>query len=187
MDSISSMAKKIITSLGLDLSLVGTGVILLENGVIKKRKLIKSKPSGDKPIDELIRIKKIVAEIEFIIGEDIPTIAVIEGLAFMARNTSALVQLSALNYMTRALLADYNVPFVIVAPTSLKKFVTGNGGSKKDVLLIETYKRWGVSITNDNECDAYGLAQVGLSLLGGNSKDTNMKQEEVLLLLKKQL
>lgn len=181
------MPKTLITSFGLDLSLVGTGLILLENGVITKRKLIKSKPVGDKPIDELKRIRKIVEEIELIVSDDVPQIAVIEGLAFMARNTTALVQLSALNYMTRALLADYRIPFVIIAPTSLKKFVTGNGGSKKDVMLIETYKRWGVSITNDNECDAYGLAQIGLALLNGNSKVTTKTQEEVLTLIKKQL
>lgn len=181
------MSKELISSIGLDLSLVGTGVVLLENGKIIKQQLIKSKPVGNKPVNEVKRIQKIVEEIEFTIGEYRPRIAVIEGLAFMARNSTALVQLSALNYMTRAMLMNYNIPFVIVAPTTLKKFVTGNGASKKDVMLIETFKRWGVTILDDNEADAYGLAQVGLALLGGNSKDTNQKQEEVLTLLKTQL
>ena len=181
------MAKNI-TSLGLDLSLVGSGLIILKNGKITKQKLIKSKPVPDgRPIDELKRIKNIVEEIETIIAEDLPNIAVIEGLAFMVRNATALVQLSALNYFTRSMLMDYHVPFVIVAPTSLKKFITGSGVAKKDVMLIETYKRYGVSILNDNECDAYGLAQVGLALLGGNSKTTTKLQEEVTSLLKKQL
>ena len=181
------MSKKII-SLGLDLSLVGSGVIILENGKIVKQRLIKSKPIPDgKPIDEVRRIRKIVEEIEMIISENIPNVAVIEGLAFMVRNATALVQLSALNYMTRAMLMDYNVPFIIVAPTSLKKFITGNGASKKDVMLMETYKRYGVTIMDDNENDAYGLAQIGLALHGGNSKATTKLQEEVLLLLKKQL
>lgn len=174
--------------MGLDLSLTGTGVVILKDGKIIKQKLIKSKPTPNgKPVDEIKRIQKIVEEIEFCLGDDVPTIAVIEGLAFMVRNATALVQLSALNYMTRALLLSYEVPFVIVAPTSLKKFITGSGASKKDVMLIETYKRYGVSIMNDNECDAYGLAQVGLALRGGNSKCTTKLQEEVLSLLKKQL
>jgi len=179
------MAKNII-SLGLDLSLVGTGVAILRNGKLVKRELIKSKPAGDKPIDELKRIRRIVEQLEFIVSENEPDVAVIEGLAFMARNSTALVQLSALNYMTRAMLADYNIPFIIVAPTSLKKFITGSGASKKDVMLIETYKRYGVSMLDDNVCDAFGLAQVGLALLGGNSKATNKTQLEVLELLKKQ-
>ena len=180
------MAKNII-SLGLDLSLVGTGVVILKNGKLVKKELLKSKPSGDKPINELKRIRKIVESLEFITSEHMPDIAVIEGLAFMARNSTALVQLSALNYMTRAMLDDYNIPFIIVAPTSLKKFITGSGASKKDVMLIETYKRYGVSLLDDNICDGFGLAQVGLALLGGNSKATNKLQEEVLELLKKQI
>jgi len=80
-----------------------------------------------------------------------------------------------------------NIPFIIVAPTSLKKFITGNGAAKNDVMLMETFKRYGVTILDDNECDAYGLAQVGLALLNGNSKSTTKLQEEVLTLLKKQI
>ena len=179
---------KNITSLGLDLSLVGSGLIILKNGKITKQRLIKSKPTLDgRPIDELKRIKKIVEEIETIIAEDLPTIAVIEGLAFMVRNATALVQLAALNYFTRSMLMDYHVPFVIVAPTSLKKFITGSGVAKKDVIILEIFKRYGISILNDNEADAYSLAQVGLCLLGGNSKAITKFQEETLSLLRKQL
>jgi len=183
------MIKTEIISVGIDLSLTGTGVVVLKNGKMIKKRLIKTKPTPNgKPIDEVNRIRKIVEEIELIITEeDQPGIAVIEGLAFGVRNATALVQLSALNYMTRALLVDYQIPFIIVAPTSLKKFVTGSGASKKDVMLIETFKRYGITILNDNENDAYGLAQIGLALKGGNSKAIIQKQEEVLKLLKKQI
>jgi len=181
------MSKETIT-LGLDLSLVGTGVIVLKDGEIIEQHLIKSKPVGDKPINELKRIRKIVSQIEDILSdlEDLPSLACVEGMAFMARNTTALVQLSALNYMTRALLADYGIPFVIVAPTSLKKHTTGSGASKKDVMLIETYKRYNVTLLDDNENDAYNLAQVALSL-ATDKKDIPKFQEDVLTLLKKQI
>ena len=53
-----------------------------------------------------------------------------------------------------------------VAPTSLKKFVTGKGNAKKDLMLLSVYKRWGFDTTNDNKADAYGLAQFGRALLG---------------------
>ena len=180
--------KNNIIALGLDLSLTGTGVVVLEDGKIISQELIKSKPVPDgKPRDEVERIREIVNKIEITVDEFSPDIAVIEGLAFMVRNATALVQLSALNYMTRAMLMDHNVPFIIVAPTSLKKFITGNGASKKDVILIELYKRWGVTILDDNEADAYGLSQIGLALKDGNSKVCTKLQEEVLSLLKKQL
>lgn len=180
--------KKNIIAIGLDLSLTGTGVVVLNDGKIVKQQLIKSKPIPDgKPIDEVKRLRNIVKAIESIIGAEIADIAVIEGLAFMVRNATALVQLSALNYMTREMLMDNNIPFIIVAPTSLKKFIASNGAAKKDAMLLETFKRYGVTILDDNECDAYGLAQIGLALMGGNSKVTTKLQEEVLTLLKKQL
>jgi len=182
------MPKSKIISAGFDLSLTGTGVIVLENDKIVKQHLIKSKPTPDgTPKDEVLRILKIVDEIEKIVGIFKPEVAVIEGLAFMVRNATALVQLSALNYMIRSMLITYDTPFVIVAPTSLKKFVTGNGGAKKDVMLIETFKRWGVTLLDDNICDSFGLAQIGLALKGGVCKKIGQKQEEVLSLLKKQL
>ena len=182
------MPKKNIIAIGLDLSLTGTGVVVLNDGKIIEQKLIKSKPVPDgKPKDEVERIRGIVDGIEKIVIQHKPNIAVIEGLAFMVRNATALVQLSALNYMIRYMLMQNNIPFIIVAPTSLKKFITGNGASKKDVILIELYKRWGVTILDDNEADAYGLSQIGLALLEGNSKQIIKLQEEVLGLLRKQL
>lgn len=174
--------------MGLDLSLTGSGVIVLNDGKIVKQRLIKSKPTPfGKPIDEVKRIRKIVEEIELIVGAETPTIAVIENLAFGVRNATALTQLAALNYFVRSMLIDYNVTFVLVAPNSLKKFVTGNGAAKKDEMLLATFKRYGVTILDDNENDGYGLAQIGLALLNGNSKEITKLQEEVLLLLRKQL
>jgi len=183
---------KSITSVGLDLSLTGTGMVILRDGNLISKNLIKSKPSGDKPIDELNRIKKIVYEIRSHLTGTFIDIAVIENLAFGVKNATSLTQLAALNYFTRELLAydsglGYHVPFILVAPTSLKKFITGSGIAKKDVMMMETYKRYGVTLLNDNECDAYGLAQIGLALLDGNSKQTTKLQEEVINLLKKQL
>jgi len=181
---------KTITSLGLDLSLTGTGVVILRDGKIIKQHLIKSKPVGDKPIDELNRILKIVSEIKNEITATSIDIAVIENLAFGVKNATSLTQLAALNYFVRNMLAHdcgYEIPFVLVAPPSLKKFITGSGNAKKDVMLIETFKRYGVTILDDNVCDAYGLAQVGLALLDGNSKAIIKLQEEVLTLLRKQI
>lgn len=181
------MPKDNIISLGIDPSLVGTGVIILQNGKILKQKLIKSKPNpSGKPKDEVLRIKKIVEELELIVGEHTPTIAVVEGMAFGVRNATALVQLAALNYFIRSMLMDYHVPFIIIAPTSLKKFATGSGASKKDVMLMEVFKRWDVTILDDNENDAYCMARVGEALLSPKMKLPEF-QVEVLSLLKKQL
>jgi len=179
-----------ITSAGIDLSLTGTGLVVLTDGKIVRQHLIKSKPVGAKPVDELDRILKIVSEIREHLRGTMVHIAVIENLAFGVRNATSLTQLAALNYFVRKMLVydcGYEIPFVLVAPTSLKKFATGSGASKKDVMLMEVFKRWGVTILDDNICDAYALAQVGLALLEGNSKNTTKIQKEVINLIKKQL
>lgn len=181
------MAKNSITSLGLDLSLTGTGVVILKDGKIIKQELIKSKPTGDKPIDELKRIVKIVDDISKVMCSTTFDIAVIENLAFGVRNATSLTQLAGLNYFVRAMLYNSNTPFVLVAPTSLKKFATSNGAAKKDEMLIAVYKRWGVTILDDNINDAYCLAQLGLALLEGNIKDTTKIQKEVITLISKQI
>jgi crossover junction endodeoxyribonuclease RuvC len=173
--------------IGIDPSLTASGVIILDDGKLVLEKVIKSKPSGDRPIDEVRRISTIVDEIvaQFI-GFGTPTIVAMEGLAFMARNTSALVQLAGLNYMIRNELRTRGIPFVIVTPSTLKKFVTGHGNAPKDVMMLETYKRFGVSFMDNNICDAYGLAQVAYVLSGGKSSTTK-EQREATELLKKQL
>ena len=57
--------------------------------------------------------------------------------------------------------ARAGVPVVAVAPTTLKKFVTGRGNAKKNEMLLGVYKRWGEEFTNDNAADAFSLRQFG--------------------------
>ena len=169
--------------LGIDPSLTATGYIYLKDGKIEAQDLIKTKPTGDDRKKELERLM-IIAD-SFTINLKID-LAVIEGLAFMARNTSALVQLSGLSYLIRERLYDNGIPFVIVAPTTLKKFITGKGNVKKDQIMLEVFKRYDVDLTDDNLCDAFGLAMIGRSLLDKSVKLTN-PQKEVIELLKSQI
>ena len=50
---------------------------------------------------------------------------------------------------------------MIVAPTTLKKYVTGKGtGVQKNQMLLNVYKKWGVEFSDDNAADSYGLAHL---------------------------
>lgn len=176
---------------GADLSLVKTGLtIITGNGKVLYSGLVKSKPSGDKPIDETKRIVKIAEDIIDVIKKTLqgknPDLVVIEGLAFMAKGTS-LVQLSGLNYLIRVLLVKNNWPFLIVFPTTLKKFITGSGKGDKDMIMMTLYKDYGHESLDNNEGDAYGLSVCGLALLGKPLKKMTAAQTEVTNLLKKQL
>lgn len=154
------------TTVGLDLSLSGTGVcVLTDSG--HSLHTIKSKPSGGRHLDELLRLKKIVSDVEDILieqDEEVDLVA-IEGLAFAARNTSALVQLAGLNYLVRNLLHDMNIPFSLVAPSSLKKFATGKGNCPKDNVILEVYRKYDIAVLSNDQCDAFVLAKVAWAYL----------------------
>ena len=172
--------------LGIDPSLTGTGVVTLSGrGKVLSADHIRSYPVKTYPL-EVKRIRGITDTV--LSAAEGCSLAVMEGLAFMAHNTTALVQLSALNYFIREGLMNMEIPFIIVAPSSLKKFVTGKGNAKKDSIFLEVYKRWGESFTNDNEADAYGMAQIAWVLANpGVEKGLPEFQQEVITLLKTQL
>ncbi len=66
----------------------------------------------------------------------------------------------------------------LVAPNQLKKFVTGRGNAKKAEIILGVYKKWGFETRDDNIADAYGLAQIALSLV--LDKTRNQIEREVI-------
>lgn len=176
-----------IITLGLDLSLTSSGVTVIKDRVIIYTETVKSSRCGDLPIDELSRLLSIVKSIENLTIEYKPALAVIEGLAFAARNTTALVQLSGLNYLTRTMLFNLGVPFAICATTSLKKFLTQKGNSPKDHIALEIYKRYGLTILQNDKADSFGLAALGQAVLGKPIKKPTKIEQEVIALIQKQL
>lgn len=175
-------------TVGLDLSLTGTGLVILKDGEILKQVLIKSKPRGDSPADEIIRLMKIRDDIMSFI-DDVPVneieLVAIEGLAFAITKTSSIMQLAALNYMVREALYNRCLSFVLVSPTSLKKFITGKGVGQKDVMMLETYKRYGVTLLDNNVCDGYGLARCAEAAICCEGLPKH--QQEVAKLINKQI
>jgi crossover junction endodeoxyribonuclease RuvC len=171
-------------TIGIDPSICSTGVAVC--GKAKEEwTVFKTKRNGDLPMDELRRLIEVVTRIELFCIEHSPKLVVMEALAMSSRHSSALTQLSGLNYMIRERLYKRGIKIVVVAPSTLKKFTTGKGNCPKDLMLLEVYKRWGVSITDDNAADGYALAKLGQMLL--TKKADNKQQQEVIDLLKKQL
>lgn len=90
-------------------------------------------------------------------------LAVIEGYGYANKHT--LVPMVEIGTMLRTLMMSYQVPYEEVAPTALKKFVTGKGNSKKEDMMFRVESNWGVKCANDNAADAVGLAFYGAWLL----------------------
>ncbi len=58
-----------------------------------------------------------------------------------------------------------HIPYSIVAPTTLKKWVTGKGNAEKSLMLHMIAKKTGVECENDDAADATGLVDFGWHLL----------------------
>jgi crossover junction endodeoxyribonuclease RuvC len=141
---------------GVDLSLTGTGVVVVdEEGKIITQKLVTS--SSKTIIEE--RIINITYDALSSIYPYSPIY--IEGLAFGARGSSML-ELAALHYFVRIKLHSVKEKYKIIVPGTLKKFVTGKGSAKKELMLLNVFKKWGESFTDNNLCDAYCLARLAL-------------------------
>lgn len=70
----------------------------------------------------------------------------------------------------------------IVPPTSLKKFVSGSGGAKKNTMLAHVYRQWGVMFSDDNQADAYALEKFGEAYLNvslGGAKVSGLHKYQI--------
>jgi len=143
---------------GMDPSFNGFGIIVLDKDAnIIEQKLIASN-SKDEIEDRLMYLE---AEYSFIPNIVCLQSVYLEGPAFLANGKFAL-QMGALHFMIRLMLKKRGVAFKVIAPGTLKKFVTGKGNAKKDLMLLNVYKKWGVEFDNDNLADAYGMARMAL-------------------------
>ena len=167
------------TIIGLDLSLTGTGVVVLKDSKMLHSELITTKPPTEKTaLTELKRLLGIVDKIKKNITKYTADIVVIEGLSMgMSFKTVSILQLAGLNYMVREMLFENNNKFEIIPPTVLKKFISNKGNSPKELVMLETYKRYGVSFEDNNLCDAYVLSRIGEALVDDSAKLTKFQQE----------
>jgi Holliday junction resolvasome RuvABC endonuclease subunit len=80
-----------------------------------------------------------------------------EGTVLASQSALVLGELSAT--VKLALLKQGVLPLQI-PPMTLKKYATGKGTAKKQEMLLQIYKRWGVEFNDDNAADAYSLARL---------------------------
>ncbi len=146
---------------GIDPSLTSTAIVILDQEAkIYNQKLIKTE-GGTFDRDEG-RLLHIVNEIKPITNLPRLEKVLIEGLSFGSRGQS-MMQIAALHYLIRIFLYQRGVNYDVVPPTTVKKFVTGRGNAKKELMLLKTFKKWGVEFEDNNLCDAYCIAQYAIN------------------------
>jgi crossover junction endodeoxyribonuclease RuvC len=147
---------------GIDCSFSGTAIVILDSdGKVIQEKLISTKANTSDQYDIEKRMLKIVEELSLI--KDYPDIKLtyIEEISFGSTGSGA-DQLAALNYYIRVFMYQNDIVYYTVPPTTLKKYITGSGQCKKNLMLKEVYKKWNVDYVDDNLCDAYSLSRFAL-------------------------
>jgi crossover junction endodeoxyribonuclease RuvC len=86
-------------------------------------------------------------------------IVCIEGFSYGSKGKGVSTQYG-LGWVIRAELIKRGFNYIEVPPTSVKKFATGKGNTKKDEMVLPIFKKWGFEHTSDNVRDAFVLAQM---------------------------
>jgi Holliday junction resolvasome RuvABC endonuclease subunit len=150
--------------MSIDPSLTGTGIVVIDSKRALHLQTVITKP-GNSLMD---RIGSIACQVFLAQEKYEPDLIVIEGLS-MGSFGGMIHDRTGLHYILRWQLwrGVGKEEVLIVPPATLKKFVAGKGNATKEFMLLHAFKRWGMEFPDNNQCDAYCLAQFGLAYLTG--------------------
>jgi Holliday junction resolvasome RuvABC endonuclease subunit len=63
-----------------------------------------------------------------------------------------------------------------IPPMTLKKYAAGKGNAKKQEMLMQIYKRWGIEFNDDNAADSYALARLASGAVDGATEAQIVEQ-----------
>lgn len=164
------------TVIGIDPSLTGTGVIVLDTqGTLVHKSVVSSSPSGGMVFDRMQRIEKMVTQIKAIVFEFKPNLICIEGYSLGSNMPGVSDRVEYGGLLRYVLTRNWKV--IEVNPLSLKKWATGRGAGDKTALIAAMTARYGVQFGSSDEYDAYALARLALQI-AGFEKPNNATQAE---------
>lgn len=155
--------------MGIDQSLTGTGLCILEDGKIVLSRLIASKKKG---VERIIEIKN---EIIKTFNEVHPDYVAIEKYSFTPGRAMAF-ELGELIGVVKVTLAELGKVPVVVYTAHVKKYATGKGNADKSLVLLNVYKKFNVEFDNNNLADAFVIAKIMESIV--MIKDNKKKKKD---------
>jgi len=160
---------------GIDASLTSTGVAVFDNS--KEIAIFTKAITTD-----LIGVERLSFVQQKIFNEVDPPgecdLIVLENYAFAKAEKAH--QTGELGGVLRLMFHHHGIPWIVAAPTQVKKFATGEGKATKEKIAVACYKHWGVEFNTNDEADAYVLMRIGMALKGiGVDKLTGYQKEIV--------
>ncbi len=162
------------TVIGIDASLTGAGVAVVKDGEFIASYRIVPKNKG---VERLIEVETRIVDI---LRRHEPDLICLEDYAHSKSGKAH--QMGELGGVLRVLFHKSELPWIVIGIGQLKKFVTGKGNGKKDLVLMNVFKKWGLQFGNSDEADAFGLAKIGSYLAGDILEGDRLlvTQQEVL-------
>lgn len=151
--------------MGLDPSIGCTGFALPDRTTFA----VKPRSKGDDRLEEIADHLHVAV---MGCGADL---VVMEGLFGIYKGEAARV-IPMLHGAVRLELRRLKVPYVLVNPTTLKRFATGRSSANKTDMALAALKRLGREYGTDDECDADWLRIAGLTVYG--SSETVRRPDE---------
>lgn len=169
-DRASSSSSRPLTTMGLDLSLTGTGLVVLRgHKVLLQRRLVTaSDPKGAGPRltaggafqgDVEARIEWITGQIRKTWRHYLPDLVAIENHAFNQRG-GGVHGMYELHGVVKNFLHRKEAPWILIPSTTLKKLFTDNGRASKQEMIAQAKIHFPKILPIDDIADAYALAKV---------------------------
>lgn len=170
----SRTGRQALRIVGLDLSLTATGCAISNDGTLSLITLESPHTGGMERLDWVYsQVRELCRGAELV---------VIEGLSF-ASNMPSAQERAGLFFLVARALWKAGIRMQAVAPTQVKKFVTGKGSAEKSLILREVFRRWNLIAEDDNQADAAVLVRIGLVLAGVTEPETDAQREVIAALL----
>ena len=180
------------------MSLTSSGVCVKVDGKVEVLTSIKTKstdlhwsktkvPRPPKFSCDLERYIHITREVMKLMPENVDLVVVEDFYIPQSKmQIGSAMKLVGLGHLIRCEMWEKGIPFVVVSPSQLKKFVSGKGTCPKDQVCKHVYKNWGIDPTNDDEGDAtvgaYTAEAIGNYLRDKTSVDSLHKyQKDVII------
>jgi Holliday junction resolvasome RuvABC endonuclease subunit len=153
--------------IGLDISLKGPGICIasgsprarVDHGLIVESTLIRAGEDTRGP-ERLSVVSRAVYAWMVSRGCGLAgDLYVTEGYAFGSQQAHSLGEMGG---CIRKAIWESGGNLIVIPPPTLKKFMTGAGSGDKNIVMKHVFKRWSFDVDDDNQCDAFGCAVLGL-------------------------
>ncbi len=151
-------------AMGLDPSTTATGLVVLQ-GTLRTPPVVMYEQSF-KPPKKIGGMKRVSSILGFILAQMDqfkPTGLAVEHYGLNMQHKTSVIPLVTLGAIIRYYFEQEAIPYLSPTPSEHKKFITGNGNTKKELIPSFILEVWGHQPIDGDTADAYGLACMALA------------------------